>query len=80
MAKFQLAQMYLHQRRFDRCDFYFDLLVRSTEPNAETLWLGARVAHAKSDEVTERSYNEQLQTRFPDSPQTDAMHHGRYDE
>ena len=80
VAKFQLAQMYLHQRRFDRCDFYFDLLVRSTEPNAETLWLGARVAHAKNDEVTERSYNEQLQTRFPDSPQTDAMHHGRYDE
>jgi len=80
VAKFQLAQMYLHQRRFDRCDFYFDLLVRSTEPNAETLWLGARIAHAKNDEVTERSFNEQLQTRFPDSPQTDAMHHGRYDE
>jgi len=80
VAKFQLAQMYLHQRRFERCDFYFDLLVRSTEPNAETLWLGARIAHAKNDDATERSFNEQLQTRFPDSPQTDAMHHGRYDE
>ena len=80
VAKFQLAQMYLHQRRFDRCDFYFDLLVRSVEPNAETLWLGARIAHAKNDDATERSFNEQLQTRFPDSPQTDAMHHGRYDE
>ena len=80
VAKYQLAQMYLHQRRFDRCDFYFDLLVRTTEANAETLWLGARIAHAKNDEVTERSFNEQLQTRFPDSPQTDAMHHGRYDE
>lgn len=80
VAKYQLAQMYLHQRRFDRCDFYFDLLVRTTEPNAETLWLGARIAHAKNDEATERSFNEQLQSRFPDSPQTDAMHHGRYDE
>jgi type IV pilus assembly protein PilF len=80
VAKFQLAQMYLHQRRFDRCDFYFDLLVRSVDPNAETLWLGARIAHAKNDEPTERSFNEQLQSRFPDSPQTDAMHHGRYDE
>jgi type IV pilus assembly protein PilF len=80
IAKFQLAQMYLHQRRFDRCDFYFDLLVRTTEPNAEVLWLGARIAHAKNDGVTERSYNEQLQTRFPDAAQTDAMHHGRYDE
>jgi type IV pilus assembly protein PilF len=80
VAKFQLAQMYLHQRRFDRCDFYFDLLVRSVDPNAETLWLGARIAHAKNDETTERSFNEQLQTRFPDAPQTEAMHHGRYDE
>jgi len=80
VAKFQLAQMYLHQRRFDRCDFYFDLLVRSTEPNAETLWLGARIAHAKNDAVTQRRYAEQLQLRFPDSPQTDAMHRGRYDD
>jgi len=80
VAKFQLAQMYLHQRRFDRCDFYFDLLIRSTEPNAETLWLGARIAHAKNDEATQRRYAEQLQLRFPDSPQADAMHRGRYDE
>jgi len=80
VAKFQLTQLYLRQRRFDRCDFYFDLLTRSVETNAETLWLGARIAHAKNDEVTERSFAEQLQTRFPDSPQTDAMHHGRFDE
>jgi len=80
VAKFQLAQMYLHQHRFDRCDFYFDLLLRSTEPNAETLWLGARIAHAKKDEMTERRYVEQLQLRFPDSPQASAMHRGHYDE
>jgi len=80
VAKFQLAQMYLHQHRFERCDFYFDLLIRSTEPNAEMLWLGARIAHAKKDEGTERRYAEQLQLRFPDSPQTNSMHRGRYDE
>ena len=80
IAKFQLAQLYLHQRRFDRCDFYFDLLTRTVETNADTLWLGARIAHAKNDSATERSFAEQLQARFPDSPQTDAMHHGRYDE
>jgi len=80
VAKFQLAQMYLHQRRFDRCDFYFDLLLNSADPNAETLWLGARIAHAKKDKVTEQHYGEQLQLRFPDSPQAAAMHRGRYDE
>lgn len=80
VAKFQLAQLYLHQRRFDRCDFYFDLLRRSTEPNAETLWLGARIAHAKRDDATERRYAEQLQQRFPDSPQAAALHRGRYDD
>jgi len=80
VAKFQLAQLYLHERRFERCDFYFDLLVRSVEANADVLWLGARIAHAKNDDVTERSFDEQLQARFPDSAQADAMHHGRYDE
>lgn len=80
VPKFHLAQMYLHQRRFERCDFYFDLLTRSIEANADTLWLGARIAHAKGDEATERSFTAQLQLRFPTSPQADAMHHGRYDE
>jgi len=80
VAKFQLAQMYLHQRRFERCDFYFDLLTRTTETNAEVLWLGTRIAHAKGDSTTERSFIAQLQTRFPDSPQTDALHHARFDE
>jgi len=80
VAKFQLAQLYLHEHRFERCDFYFDLLVRSVEANADVLWLGARIAHAKNDDVTEHSFDEQLQARFPDSAQADAMHHGRYDE
>ncbi|HYB50425.1 MAG TPA: type IV pilus biogenesis/stability protein PilW [Burkholderiaceae bacterium] len=80
VAKFQLAQLYLREQRFDRCDFYFDLLLKSAEPNAETLWLGARIAHAKKDDVTERHYAEQLQLRFPDSPQAAAMHRGHYDE
>ncbi len=80
VAKYQLAQLYLRQRRFDRCDFYFDLLTKTVEANAETLWLGARIAHAKRDDAAERTYTEQLQLRFPTSPQADAMHRGRYDE
>jgi type IV pilus assembly protein PilF len=80
MVKFQLAQMYLHQRRFDRCDFYFGLLSGSVEANADTLWLGVRIAHAKGDANAERSYREQLQTRFPGSPQADALHRGRFDD
>jgi len=80
VAKYHLAQLYLRQRRFDRCDFYFDLLTRTVEANAETLWLGARIAHAKNDGAAEHTYTEQLQLRFPTSPQADAMHRGRYDE
>jgi type IV pilus assembly protein PilF len=80
VAKFQLAQLYLRERRFDRCDFYFDLLVRTVEANAETLWLGARIAHAKGDASTQKSFTDQLQLRFANSPQADAMHRGRYDE
>jgi type IV pilus assembly protein PilF len=80
VAKFQLAQLYLRQRRFDRCDFYYDLLVHSVESNAETLWLGARIAHAKGDLNAQRGFTEQLQLRFPSSPQADAMHRGRFDD
>lgn len=80
VAKFHLAQMYLHQRRFDRCDFYYDLLVHSVEADAGTLWLGARIAHAKGDSPTERGYTEQLQLRFPTSAEADSLHRGRYDD
>jgi type IV pilus assembly protein PilF len=80
VAKFQLAQLYLHQRRFDRCDFYYDLLARSVDPSAETLWLGARIAHAKGDAAGQRGFEEQLQQKFASSPQADLMHRGRYDD
>lgn len=80
VAKFQLAQLYMHQRRFDRCDFYYDLLTRSVDASAETLWLGARIAHAKGDAKAQRDYEGQLQQKFPTSPVADRMHRGRYED
>jgi type IV pilus assembly protein PilF len=78
--KFQLTNLYLLQKRLDRADFYYDLLTRSQEPNAEILWLGVRVAHAHGDADTEHRLAEQLQTRFPGSAQADLLHRGRFDE
>lgn len=80
VAKYQLAQLYLHERRFDRCEFYFNLLVSSVEANPDVLWLGARIAHARNDPATERSYAEQLESRFPNSAQAGELHRGHYDD
>ncbi len=80
IAKFQLSQMYLKAGRLGRAQFYYDLLVRSVPPNPETLWLGARLARAQHDPTTEHHDEDELLGKFPNSPQADALHHGRFDE
>ncbi len=80
VAKFQLAELYLARRQFDRADFYYDLLARSVEANAESTWLGARIAHAKGDERQARRLGELLTGRYPDSTQAAALRQGHWDE
>ena len=80
VAKFQLAELYLGRRQFDRADFYYELLARSVEANAESTWLGARIAHAKGDERQARRLGELLTGRYPDSPQAAALRQGHWDE
>ena len=80
VAKFQLSQMYLKEGQLGRAQFYYDLLVRSVPPNPETLWLGARLARAQHDATTEHHDEDELLGKFPNSPQADALHHGRFND
>lgn len=78
--KYQLTNLYLAQRKLDRADFYYDLLTHSQEPSAEILWLGVRLSHAHGDSAEFNRLSDQLQARFPASPQTELLHRGRFDE
>lgn len=81
VAKFQLARLYLRTHRLDRADFYYQLLAKSlSDPNAQTLWLGARIAHAKSDRAAQRRLGDELLSRYPNSPEANLLNREAFDE
>jgi type IV pilus assembly protein PilF len=80
VAKFQLARLYLIRGELERANFYYDLLQKTVDPRADSLWLGVRIAHAASDTKTEQKRAEELRRRFPDSRETAALDRGAFDE
>jgi type IV pilus assembly protein PilF len=80
VAKFQLAQLYLQTRRLDRATFYYELLTKSVDPSAQTLWLGTRIAHARSDSRTQHELSGELRARFPNAPETALLNREAFDE
>jgi len=80
IAKFQLAQLYLQTHRVERAQFYYELLSKSVDPNAQTLWLGTRIAHAKADGRTQQRLAQELRTRFPESPEAGLLKREAFDE
>jgi len=80
VAKFQLAQMYLQTQRLERAEFYYSLLSKGVDPNAQTLWLGTKIAHARSDLRAERRLSAELRARFPNAPETDLLNRGAFNE
>lgn len=85
VAKFQLARLYLLTHRLDRAAFYYDLLTKGVEtkgvdPNAQLLWLGTKIAHAKADLSTERRLGGELRERFPDAPETALLNREAFNE
>lgn len=80
VAKFQLARLYLRTHRPDRAQFYYELLSKSADPNAQMLWLGVRVAHARSDLRMQHRLGEELRSRFPSSPEAALLNREAFDE
>jgi len=80
VAKYQLARLYLVTNRPDRAEFYYELLAKSVDANAETLWLGIRVAHARSDARTEQRLGQELRHRFAGSPEADRLNREAFNE
>ncbi len=80
VAKFQLALLYLQTHRAERAAFYYELLAKSVDPNPQTLWLGARIAHARSDSLNQQRLAQELRTRFPESAEVRLLNRGAFDE
>jgi len=80
VPKYQLARLYLSARQLERARFYYGLLPRGVEANAEVLWLGVRIAHAEGDVRTEQQLAMDLRRRFPDSREAAALRREAFDE
>lgn len=69
VAMYNLSELYLKRGNHERARFYSDRLLATYQPTAETLWLAIRVARLGNDENTAQRLTQQLNTRFPQSPQ-----------
>jgi type IV pilus assembly protein PilF len=80
VTKFHLARLYLATKQTERARFYYGLLPRGQDTNAELLWLGLRIARAEGDVRTEQQLANDLRRRFPESREAAALKRGAFDE
>lgn len=80
VPKFLLARLYLATGQTEKATFYYNILAKSVESSAETLWLGLRVARANADLRTETQLANELRQRFPRSPEAAALARGEFNE
>jgi len=80
VTKFQLARLYLTTKQFERARFYYGLLPRGQEANAEIIWLGLRIARADGDIRTEQQLATDLRRRFPESREAAALRREAFDD
>ena len=80
VPKFLLARLYLATNQVEKATFYYNILAKSIESSAESLWLGLRVARANADLRTETQLANELKQRFPQSPEAAALARGDFDE
>ncbi len=80
VAMYNLAELYLKRRDFERARFHAQRLLTTYEPTAQTLWLALRVEHARGDRDGEASLAAQLRRRFPTSAEAGLLAAGKFPE
>jgi type IV pilus assembly protein PilF len=80
VTKFQLARLYLATKQLERARFYYGLLPRGQDANAEVLWLGLRLARAEGDVRTEQQLATELRRRFPESREAASLRREAFDD
>lgn len=79
-TQYELTRLYLATNQTERAAFYYGVLSKSTEPSAETLWLGLKVARTQGDLRSETRFANELRTRFPSSKEALQLARGAFDE
>lgn len=79
-TKYQLSRLYLATGKIERASFYYNILTKSVESSAETIWLGLRIARANGDLRRETQLANELRERFPRSVEAAALAKGAFDE
>ena len=81
VSGFHLADLLFRRGEFERARFYIrrvNLLREFATP--PSLWLGVRLERRLGDMTAMRALGQQLQERFPQSPETLMYEKGRFDE
>jgi type IV pilus assembly protein PilF len=75
-----LAQLAYARRDYARARSFLGRFMQLIpNPDAGSLWLGARIENQLGDRNATRSYGAQLKTRFPDADETRLFEQGRFD-
>lgn len=79
-ALFQMADIQYHQGHYTAAREYLKRYHAAAAPTAASLWLAVRTDHKLHDAQAQAADEQQLSTRFADSPQAGALRDGRYDD
>ncbi len=80
VANTNLALVYYKRGDNAQAREYVGRVNNSRFVSAQSLWLGARIAHRQGDIATQNTLVAQLRSRFPDSRELTAYEQGAWDE
>jgi len=81
VSGFHLAELLFRRGEFERARFYVRRVhLRREFATPQSLWLAVRLERRLGDTLAMRSWGQQLQERFPQSPETLMYEKGRFDE
>lgn len=78
-AIYHLSNLAYKRGDYDGARKFLDEVHRQMEPNAESLWLGLRIARKFGDRMAEASFSSQLRRKFPGTPEYQAMMQGNFE-
>lgn len=80
VANTNLALVYYRRGNYTQAQQYVGRVNSSQFVNAQSLWLGARIARRQGDTAAQNALVAQLRSRFPDSRELTAYEQGAWDE
>ena len=80
LTGYNLAKLMYQRGEYTRAEFYVRRLNNSELANAESLWLGIRVARKLDNQQGMEQLASQLRRRFPESKELGLYKRGAFDE